>query len=102
MKWLNDRSRRCARCDLYMRPEAFAPNPKMADGLHSWCRECAVANTRKWRAANRKTLNKRKRAAYRENRVAINERVRALYAKRRRAINARRRAAYAATRRIAR
>src|SRR5947209_1007177 len=75
MKWTLDGSRRCARCDRYLRPEAFAPNPKMADGLHSWCRSCVVANTRKWRAANGKVLNARKRAAYRENRVAINERV---------------------------
>ena len=40
----------CARCKRALPAGAFRPNPRMRCGLHSWCRDCTVARTRRWRA----------------------------------------------------
>ena len=40
----------CARCGESKPRERFSPNPRMGDGLSSWCRDCASAATREWRA----------------------------------------------------
>jgi hypothetical protein len=71
--------RRCAHCGRDLPPTAFRRNPRLQDGLASWCRECQVAATRAWRAANAGEINKRKRATYAENRDAINARRRGAY-----------------------
>jgi hypothetical protein len=71
--------RRCARCKRDLPVTAFGPNPKLQDGLGSWCRECHIAATRAWRAANAAEINERKRADYAKDRDAINARRRAAY-----------------------
>jgi DNA-directed RNA polymerase subunit RPC12/RpoP len=44
--------KRCSRCQAILPLEAFAPNPKLAVGLDSQCRECHREATREWRARN--------------------------------------------------
>lgn len=35
--------RQCSRCKEYKPPDAFGPDRRMADGLHSHCRACRAA-----------------------------------------------------------
>jgi len=49
---LSDGRRRCARCERFLPATAFRANPRLRDGLDSWCRECFVARTKRWRAEN--------------------------------------------------
>lgn len=72
--------RQCARCEDYLPLEAFGPSQGTQDGLSSWCRPCHVTATREWRARNRKTINAKKRKAWRERRDEVNARRRTLYA----------------------
>lgn len=58
---------RCARCERDLDATAFRPNPKMARGLHSWCIECVVANTRAWRAKHNGRYRARNRQRYADN-----------------------------------
>jgi hypothetical protein len=44
--------KRCPRCGRWLPMEAFRENPRLASGRNSWCRECAVEATRRWRAAH--------------------------------------------------
>jgi hypothetical protein len=63
------RAKWCPRCDKYLPAAAFSPFPGSSTGLSSWCRECAVAATREWRAANPEKIaayNEARRLAYRE------------------------------------
>jgi hypothetical protein len=60
-----DSGRLCTRCGQLKSPADFRPHPRMRDGLTSWCKSCAVARTRQWRADHRDELNARRRAAYR-------------------------------------
>jgi hypothetical protein len=53
--------KRCRRCGETKRREAFGPNRRHRDGLHSWCRSCVAAWNRRWRAANREVYNARRR-----------------------------------------
>jgi hypothetical protein len=47
---VHDRHKLCACCGLVLELDAFRPNPKLRSGLSSWCRECQVERTRRWRA----------------------------------------------------
>jgi transcriptional regulator with XRE-family HTH domain len=87
--------RKCAHCGRRLPTSAFRPNPKMSDGLDSYCRECHVDLTRRWRAKNADAINVRKRAVYRRDVDAIKARRRARYPQLREAKNARRRKVYA-------
>lgn len=42
----------CVRCGASRPTSEFRANPKMRDGLHSWCKGCTVARTRQWREDN--------------------------------------------------
>lgn len=37
----------CRKCGVEKIPTAFTPNPKLKDGLHSWCKECMKSYWRK-------------------------------------------------------
>ena len=54
----------CSRCSRDLRPAAFMPNARMRSGRSSWCRSCALAATRQWRARNRDALNAARRVHY--------------------------------------
>jgi hypothetical protein len=54
----------CTRCKRSRPREEFRLNPKMRDGLGSWCRRCSVERTRQWRADNRVAYNSRARQRY--------------------------------------
>lgn len=58
------RGHTCARCGRWKQAAAFLPNPKMRDGLHSWCRRCSVARTRQYRAEHGAEINARRRARF--------------------------------------
>jgi hypothetical protein len=53
--------RRCARCAIWFGAAAFRPNPRLRDGLHSYCRPCANAAAREWRAKNADDVSARNR-----------------------------------------
>jgi hypothetical protein len=36
----------------------------MKNGLNSWCRECQLEATQRWRAENREQINRARREAY--------------------------------------
>ncbi|MEX2136218.1 MAG: hypothetical protein WEB29_04545 [Chloroflexota bacterium] len=57
-------TRRCSRCHEVKPRQRFSPNPRMGDGLSSWCRDCASAATRAWRARVRDTYNAARRVSY--------------------------------------
>ena len=42
----------CRRCGEVREAAQFPPNPRMRDGLHSWCRVCMAGASRRWRDAN--------------------------------------------------
>jgi hypothetical protein len=62
--------KRCARCQTIKPASEFRPNQKLQTGLHSWCRSCAAARTREWRAAHPDYMEAEKakrRDAYRKS-----------------------------------
>ena len=44
--------KQCPHCKTFKPIEAFPRNRATSSGLSSWCRECHVAATRRWRAEN--------------------------------------------------
>jgi hypothetical protein len=42
----------CRHCGEVKDGAEFAPNPRMRDGLHSWCRVCMAAAMKRWRERN--------------------------------------------------
>ena len=42
----------CRRCGETKRAGEFPANPRLRDGLDSWCRECQREATRRWRLEN--------------------------------------------------
>jgi hypothetical protein len=56
--------KRCTRCQGWLPDEAFRPNPKLKSGLSSWCKECQLEETRRWRAEHRDEINAARREAY--------------------------------------
>jgi hypothetical protein len=77
---LADGSRQCAKCRKWLQPEAFPPNPRVQDGLGSWCRPCKVAATRRWRADHRTANLSRRRELWAARREEVNAHRRELYA----------------------
>ena len=53
----------CRKCADSKESQAFPPNPRMRDGLHSWCRVCMALAARRWRERNAEKVT-----AYRESR----------------------------------
>lgn len=45
-------TRRCARCREFLPANAFGPNLRNRDGLHSYCRACVAAYNRAWFAGH--------------------------------------------------
>jgi hypothetical protein len=45
--------KRCSRCGEWLPVGEFRPNPRLKDGLHSWCRACCAEANREWRARKR-------------------------------------------------
>ena len=45
--------KRCAHCEQWLPIDQFRANPRLRDGLHSWCRECCAEANREWRARER-------------------------------------------------
>jgi hypothetical protein len=69
-----DGMRWCTRCQSWKRESEFRPNPRMSDGLDSWCCECHVAATRAWRERNRDYVDARnaaRRAEYAAERGSL-------------------------------
>jgi hypothetical protein len=60
-RWF-DGARWCCRCQRWLPEGDFAPNPRMRDGIDSWCRPCHVAATRAWRERNRDYIDARNAA----------------------------------------
>ncbi len=61
--------KRCPHCRRWLPFEAFNKNKRMKSGLSSWCRECHVAATKRWRNANPELIrwmNERRRLGERE------------------------------------
>jgi hypothetical protein len=52
----------CSACQRSLPAESF--HLSKYGSRSSWCRECTVAATREWRAANRDAINARRRAEY--------------------------------------
>ena len=67
--------KRCARCGEWKPPEGFSPNPRMRNGLDSWCKECRNEYTRQWRADHPERARELSRAA---KRLCLRGRYRAL------------------------
>ena len=53
--------RPCTRCGTTLPLDDFPANLRMRDGHSSWCRPCAAARTREWRAGIRDEYNARRR-----------------------------------------
>jgi hypothetical protein len=45
-------AKRCSRCGETGLSDRFPPNPRMQDGLSSWCRRCHAAAVQRWRDEN--------------------------------------------------
>ena len=60
--------RPCARCRRSLPRSEFHAQPRAADGLSSWCKDCARERTKQWRADHREALNEARRAQYRKAR----------------------------------
>lgn len=60
---------RCARCERHLPAGSFRPNPKMRQGLNSWCKSCSLDATQEWRSRNRAAINAQRRADYDAQRV---------------------------------
>lgn len=56
--------KRCTHCGRWLPLEAFAANPKLRSGLNSWCKQCTVKATKRWRRKHRDAINLRRRQAY--------------------------------------
>ena len=56
--------KRCTRCQGWLALEAFRPNPKLKSGLSSWCKDCQLEATQRWRAEHRDEINRARREAY--------------------------------------
>jgi hypothetical protein len=54
----------CRKCGEEKPVEEFRRNPRISDGLSSWCSVCHVAATRDWRRRNKELNNKRRRERY--------------------------------------
>ena len=52
--------KRCRHCLEFKPPELFARNPKMKDGLSSWCKECHAAAVRRSVAKRREREERQK------------------------------------------
>jgi len=53
----------CRRCGQTQPVTAFR-NPRMHDGVASWCRQCHLVGTQRWRAENRERINLARREQY--------------------------------------
>jgi hypothetical protein len=51
----------CKRCRQQKESEEFRRNGRNRDGLSPWCSECHNEATRRWREANRETINAQRR-----------------------------------------
>jgi predicted nucleic acid-binding Zn ribbon protein len=59
----------CCRCRQWLPVEAFRPNPRLRDGIDSWCKRCRADGVRAWRERNPGAVraeNERKRREYRQ------------------------------------
>jgi hypothetical protein len=69
----------CVACKRYLAPEDFRPVVRMEHGRGSYCRECAGAYNRRWKAANREAINARRRQVHQANPEPERARARARY-----------------------
>jgi hypothetical protein len=51
----------CRHCGESKPPAEFRRNPRMKDGLSSWCSACHNAATKRWRDEHRDEINERRR-----------------------------------------
>jgi predicted nucleic acid-binding Zn ribbon protein len=59
----------CSSCGRSLPLDRFHRNPRLRTGLCSWCKDCGVERTRRWRAEHpeaEQRYNAERRAAYRE------------------------------------
>ena len=54
----------CTKCEISKSDNEFRPNPKMLDGLNSWCRQCCNRATELSRRKNPEALRAKERAKY--------------------------------------
>jgi 5-methylcytosine-specific restriction endonuclease McrA len=66
----------CPKCGRVKARADFHKNKRCADGLASWCKECAKASARRWREANAETDAARRRAKYAANPEPVRQRSR--------------------------
>jgi hypothetical protein len=71
----------CTKCGEVKPLEEFRRNPRMADGISSWCSACHVAATRDWRQRNRELDNERQRERYRAQMMKLVSQSRAFRAR---------------------
>ena len=67
------RGRWCTPREGFRRESDFRPNPRIRDGLDSWCHECHVLAKKAWRAGSPEYVvacHERRRSEYREARFA--------------------------------
>jgi len=69
----------CPDCKRTLPADAFVPNPRGKDGLHTYCRQCGAARSRAWAQQNREANLARKRAYYDANKGALLDQQRAYY-----------------------
>jgi hypothetical protein len=51
----------CSRCEAVKPAEAFNKNPKVRDGLFTYCRKCSQAYSRQWHTDNREEALERRK-----------------------------------------
>lgn len=54
----------CRHCGETKPAPAFPLNPRMRDGLGSWCKPCHLVRTQQWRREHRERINASRRAQY--------------------------------------
>ena len=69
-------AKRCRKCGETKEPADFRANPRMADGLSSWCAECHNEATRRWRDRQRELVAEALDARRREHVEALRTHVR--------------------------
>jgi len=75
----------CSRCKQPKEESVFSKDRTRPDGLSCWCKACALASVRRWKAQNRERVNQRARVRYHktlaESREEANRRKRRSYHK---------------------
>lgn len=91
-------SKACPKCGETKTGTDFHKDKRRKDGLASWCKECAKANSKRWRDDNVAEIERKRRAKYAAAPEAVRERARDWAARNRTSTLASKRAYYEAHR----